>query len=161
MIFSGKPGPWRGLWTRLGRGDIRLLILEALRKRPMHGYEVAKEISRVFGGLYEPSPGAVYPTLQWLEDEGYVKVVQDNGKRVYSITEQGLKFLQDRRESVDKLMKSCHQLMDSEKTQLFTAGRKLAQTLMILWTEGNEEKLREATAILEEARKKLAELTLR
>ncbi|MEM2023602.1 MAG: hypothetical protein QXG69_02285, partial [Candidatus Caldarchaeum sp.] len=93
--------------------------------------------------------------------EGYVKVVQDNGKRVYSITEQGLKFLQDRRESVDKLMKSCHQLMDSEKTQLFTAGRKLAQTLMILWTEGNEEKLREATAILEEARKKLAELTLR
>jgi DNA-binding PadR family transcriptional regulator len=70
-----------------GRGDSRLLVLMALRRRAMHGYEVAKEISRMFGGFYEPSPGAVYPTLQWLEDEGLVRSEVVEGRRVYSLTE--------------------------------------------------------------------------
>lgn len=154
-------GRWARLFTSLRRGESRLLVLHALRKKPMHGYEVAKEISRMFDGLYEPSPGAIYPTLEWLEDEGYVMVELVDGKRVYCITEEGRKFLDEKRETVDRLMETYTQLTKTEKTQLLIAGRKLAQALMLLWMDGSEEKLREAVKILEEARKRLTELTLR
>jgi len=152
---------WGRFLKPLKRGDFRLLVLEVLKKRPMHGYEVAKEISEMFGGFYEPSPGVVYPTLQWLEDEGYVKAEQVNGKRVYSITETGLKFLEERGESVKRLLDTCTSIMENERLKLFNAGRKLAQTVMILLPEANDEQLREAVKIIEEARRRIAELMIK
>lgn len=160
-MFFKATRPWMRASATLRRGDSRLLVLEALRKRPMHGYEVAKEISRMFGGLYEPSPGAIYPALQWLEDGDYVRVEKMDGKRVYSITEHGRQFLKEKRESLGRLMDMCNQLMKTEETKLFIAGRKLAQTLFMLWADGSEEKLREGVKILEEARRQLTGLMLR
>jgi DNA-binding PadR family transcriptional regulator len=157
VIFTGRVGHW----SRLRKGDSRLLVLEALRKRPMHGYEVAKEISQMFKGLYQPSPGAVYPTLQWLEDEGYVRTETVDGRRVYSITVEGLNFLEEKREKLTRLMDSCSQMMDDERAILFMAGRRLAQMVIMLWSEGDEAKLREAASILDEARRKIVELMLR
>lgn len=157
MILGGRIG----YFSRLRKGDSRLLVLEALKKRPMHGYEVAKEISQMFKGLYQPSPGAIYPTLQWLEDEGYVRTEAVDGRRVYTITGEGLDFLEERREKLARLMEMCNQMMDDERARLFIAGRKLAQTFFMLWSEGDEAKLREAVTVLEDARRKLAELMLR
>ncbi len=153
------------LWGRflkpLRRGDFRLLVLEVLKKRPMHGYEVAKEISEMFGGFYEPSPGVVYPTLQWLEDEGYVKAEQVDGKRVYSITENGLKFLEEKEESVKRLLDACTSIMENERLKLFNAGRRLAQTILLLMPDATDEQLREAVRIIEDARRRIAELMMK
>ncbi|MCX6024426.1 MAG: PadR family transcriptional regulator [Chloroflexi bacterium] len=74
-----------------------------LAERPMHGYEVIKEIERRFGGLYAPSPGTVYPTLQMLEDMGYVTVQPAEGKKVYTVTDEGRKHLGERQENVEDL----------------------------------------------------------
>ena len=63
-----------------------------LKDKPRHGYEIIREMEEKFGGFYTPSPGAVYPTLQWLEDMGYVTVLAQDGKKTYTITEEGLKF---------------------------------------------------------------------
>ena len=76
-----------------GRGDIKFLLLDLLKERPKHGYEMIKEIENRFSGFYSPSPGSVYPTLQMLEDRGYVLSVTEDGKRVYSITDEGRAFL--------------------------------------------------------------------
>jgi DNA-binding PadR family transcriptional regulator len=153
------------LWGRflkpLRRGDFRLLVLEVLKKRPMHGYEVAKEISEMFGGFYEPSPGVVYPTLQWLEDEGYVKAEQVDGKRVYSITESGLKFLEEKEESVKRLLDACTSIMENERLKLLNAGRRLAQTILLLMPGATDEQLREAVRIIEDARRRIAELMMK
>ena len=55
----------------------------------MHGYEVIRELSERTNGMWEPSPGSIYPTLQLLEDEGLVSVEESEGRKQYSLTEQG------------------------------------------------------------------------
>ncbi|MBS7622286.1 PadR family transcriptional regulator [Candidatus Bathyarchaeota archaeon] len=90
------------------RGDLKTLLLLSLRQSPMHGYGLMKSISEDF--LYQPSPGVVYPTLQMLQDMGYIKSSEENGKKVYSITEEGLKYLEDNRASVMRIEANRSQL---------------------------------------------------
>lgn len=86
--FGGRRGG-RGGRGRVGRGQIRTALLALLEDEPMHGYEMIRQIDERSGGRWKPSPGAVYPTLQQMTDEGLVTVVEDGGKRVFSLTEEG------------------------------------------------------------------------
>jgi len=79
----------RGGGPRARRGDIRACILALLAEQPMHGYQIIQELESRSGGLWRPSPGSVYPTLQLLEDEGLVVREEGEGKRVYSLTDEG------------------------------------------------------------------------
>jgi len=63
------------------KGVIRYLVLEALSGRPMHGYELMKTLGEKFEGLFQPSAGAIYPTLQMLQDEGYITTEEAEGKK--------------------------------------------------------------------------------
>jgi len=56
----------------------------------MHGYQIIREITERSGGVWTPSPGSVYPTLQQLEDEELVTSDSSEGKKVFSLTEAGL-----------------------------------------------------------------------
>lgn len=87
------PGP-----RMFGRGDLKYALLELLRERPKHGYEMIKELEERAGGFYTPSAGAVYPTLQLLEDRSWVTSETQEGKKVYTITEEGRKALTERHE---------------------------------------------------------------
>src|SRR6476659_2831154 len=71
------------------RGDIRTALLVALTDAPAHGYELIQRIEDKSEGAWRPSAGSVYPTLQLLEDEGLVTSTESDGKRVYSITDEG------------------------------------------------------------------------
>lgn len=75
------------------RGDLKYVILSLLDDRPMHGYEIIRRLEEDSGGVYSPSPGSVYPTLQMLEDQGCVISEQQEGKRVYRITDDGRALL--------------------------------------------------------------------
>jgi DNA-binding PadR family transcriptional regulator len=66
-----------------------LAILSLLGEGPKHGYELIKALEARSGGLYRASAGTVYPTLQQLEDEGLVTSDQQDGKRIYRMTEAG------------------------------------------------------------------------
>ncbi len=79
----------RGAFVR--RGEVRSLILTALKDRPMHGYELIQELEAQSGGRWRPSAGSVYPTLQQLSDEGLVSGEDVEGRRVYTLTEEGRK----------------------------------------------------------------------
>src|SRR5919199_3837133 len=112
MFGAGKKGffgwgPGRGFGPRRRRmfekGDLKYVILDLLEDRPSHGYEVIRALEERFRGFYSPSPGSVYPTLQLLEDLGYVTAMQQDGKKVYTITEEGRKFLEERRGSVEEI----------------------------------------------------------
>ncbi|MGH7660825.1 MAG: PadR family transcriptional regulator [Vulcanimicrobiaceae bacterium] len=81
---------------RMRRGDVKYALLSALLKRPMHGYDVMQELEEASGGRYRPSPGSVYPTLQMLEDGGFVTSQVPGGKRVYEITGAGRTLLDER-----------------------------------------------------------------
>ena len=85
------------------RGDFKYLILDLLKDKPHYGYEIIRELEERFHGFYSPSPGVVYPTLQYLEDMGYVTSTEQDGKKVYTITNEGLKFLEDQSQTVNDI----------------------------------------------------------
>ncbi len=87
----GHGGPSFG-GRRARRGNIRTAILSLLTERPMHGYEIMGELAERSGGVWRPSPGSVYPTLQQLEDEGLVEPAEsESGRRVFQLTAAGNK----------------------------------------------------------------------
>ena len=80
-------GMGRGPMVR--RGDVRTAILALLAEEPMHGYQIIGQLGERSGGMWRPSAGSVYPTLQQLEDEGLVKGEEREGRNVFSLTEDG------------------------------------------------------------------------
>lgn len=99
--FGGPFGPRAG--RLFGRGEIKYLILDQLREQPRHGYDIIHALEERFYGFYSPSPGSVYPTLQMLEDQGYVTSTQQEGKRVYAITDEGRKLLSEHQAQVEEI----------------------------------------------------------
>lgn len=99
---KGRGRGRRGAW--FGSGDLKFVILDLLAERPMHGYEVMNALEERTRGCYRPSPGSVYPTLQWLEDEGLVRIEEADGKKVYHVTEAGSAFLEEHRTTVDEIL---------------------------------------------------------
>jgi DNA-binding PadR family transcriptional regulator len=85
------------------KGEFKYLILDLLKDKPSYGYEVIRELEEQFHGFYSPSPGIVYPTLQYLEDMGYVTSSEQDGKKVYTITNEGLKFLEDQSQTINDI----------------------------------------------------------
>ncbi|MDA8038335.1 MAG: PadR family transcriptional regulator [Actinomycetota bacterium] len=89
----------RAMWMggqRASRGDVRAAVLLLVAEQPMHGYQIIRELSERSGGIWSPSPGSVYPTLQLLADEGLLASKEEDGKRVFSITDAGRAVLADR-----------------------------------------------------------------
>lgn len=84
---GGRHGGGRG--DRMERGALRFILLDALRDGPKHGYEIIKRLEEQTYGQYSPSPGTVYPTLQYLNDEGQIRSEQDADRRVYHLTDTG------------------------------------------------------------------------
>lgn len=92
------------------QGDLRLVILALLAEQPRHGYELIKEIEERLSGAYVPSPGVVYPTLTWLEELGYATLAEGAGsKKLYSVTPEGLAFLEQNKGLVEGLFARMHE----------------------------------------------------
>ncbi len=115
---AGRRGEWggrsrhgfrgfeRGFSGRMfGPGDLRLVLMVLLEERPRHGYDLIKAVEESFEGAYAPSPGAVYPTLSMLEDEGLLSSASDDSnKRIYSLTEAGKAWLDENRTAANGVM---------------------------------------------------------
>jgi DNA-binding PadR family transcriptional regulator len=86
---GGRRGRRGGPGRRARRGDVRAAALALLTERPMHGYEMIQELEERTDGMWRPSPGAVYPALQLLEDQGLVTADTDRGKRLFALTDAG------------------------------------------------------------------------
>ena len=84
-------------------GEVKFVILRLLKEKPRHGYEVIKALEEKLAGCYTASPGTVYPTLQLLEDQGYVRVVEEAGKKVYHITPEGEAFLESNKDAIEDI----------------------------------------------------------
>jgi DNA-binding PadR family transcriptional regulator len=105
-----------GFMGGLGRGgfrtgrklaaiDLQLLILALLAEKPGHGYELIKALDERSGGFYSPSPGMIYPALTYLEEIGYATVAAEGTKKLYSITDEGRRYLDQNRSVVDAMLR--------------------------------------------------------
>ena len=89
--------------TRFHKGDLKYVILDMLKGKPRHGYDIIREFEELSYGFYTPSPGVIYPTLQMLEEMGYATASEQDGKKVYTITAEGSAFLDERKETTDTI----------------------------------------------------------
>ena len=105
--FGRHGGFGRGFGEGRGRmfdaGDIKLVILKLLSEQPSYGYQLIKTMEQRLSGGYTPSAGVVYPTLTMLEEEGLTTASSENNKKVYSVTAEGLAFLEANKERIDEL----------------------------------------------------------
>jgi DNA-binding PadR family transcriptional regulator len=94
---GGRRGPGGGRGRgRAQRGDVRTAILLVVADQPMHGYQIMQAMSDRTGGAWRPSPGAVYPTIAQLEDEGLVTTQEEGGRRLVTLTSEGRTYIDER-----------------------------------------------------------------
>ncbi len=91
---------------------LKIFILKKLEQGPKTGYQLMKIFQEVTGR--KPSPGSVYPALKELKDNGYVKVLEQDGRKIYSLTGKGRKL-------VEKI--------DSERSEVY---RKMSELLAVI-----------------------------
>ncbi|KOX17457.1 PadR family transcriptional regulator [Saccharothrix sp. NRRL B-16348] len=147
-------GRGRGRGGRQRKGNVRTAVLALLAERPMHGYEMIQEISARTDGLWRPSPGSVYPTLQLLADEGLVASTEEaGGKKLFTLTETG-------RGTAAKLegappWQQVNDDLDQHAAKLRTAARHLGAAMQQMAHAGTREQQARAVEVLSEARRKL------
>ena len=94
----GPGGRGPGGRGRAPRGDVRTAVLLLLDEEPMHGYQLMQAIAERSNGRWTPSPGAIYPALNLLEDEGLVTVAAESGRKVATLTDAGRTQVADNRD---------------------------------------------------------------
>lgn len=141
----------------MGRGDFKYLLLDVLKDKPMHGYEIMKVVNDKYGGSYTPSPGIVYPTLQMSEDLGYVTSKAENGKRIYSITDDGTRFLVEKKPVLEDVLRRRQRLFRGPRADLHREAQRLGRVLFTSMTRGEvtEAKAKEISRILADAAQKI------
>ena len=169
---AGQGWPLNGIWeameqfgkqfeqkvgggsTRVGRGDVRAAVLALLAEKPMHGYQIIREIEDRSGGSWKPSPGSVYPTLQLLADEGLILATESEGRKTYSLTEEGRDVA-----GADSDRTAPWEASGSRENlrtgALPKAGVDLAQAVAQVGRSGNPEQVKQAVDVLDEARRKI------
>jgi DNA-binding PadR family transcriptional regulator len=101
--FGFERGFGRGRERLFDAGDVKLVILRLLSEQPSYGYQLIKTMEQRLSGGYTPSAGVIYPTLTMLEEEGLATASSENNRKVYSVTTEGLEYLQANKEQVDEL----------------------------------------------------------
>ncbi|GAA2393414.1 hypothetical protein GCM10010420_17890 [Streptomyces glaucosporus] len=145
----GRGGPHR----RARRGDVRASILALLADRPMHGYEMIREIAERSGGAWKPSPGSVYPTLQLLEDEGLITSASESGKKLFSLTGAGRA---EAEEGPEAPWEEAGRGIDWEAmNEVRKAGTGLVEAFRQVWATGTPEQREKALAVVNDARRRL------
>jgi DNA-binding PadR family transcriptional regulator len=167
--WKSGPPPWvtgllglaqAGASTRapkVRRGDVRTAILDVLAAGPMNGYQIIQQIAERSGGVWKPSPGSVYPTVQQLEDEGMVEGDDSDGRRLLRLTDAGHRWLAEHPEDVAATWRPFD---DAGEQDEGTPDLKpvTGQVMAAVWqvmTSGTRQQQAEAAEILAETRRRL------
>ncbi|MGZ3305801.1 MAG: PadR family transcriptional regulator [Asticcacaulis sp.] len=162
--FGGNPFQRRGREGRgFGHGGLRLVLLKLISDKPSHGYELIKAIEERFKGAYTPSPGVVYPTLSWLEDEGFITIEPgDDGRKSARITEAGQVFLNEKAEEVATLFERMNAEGEGghgDYSQLFRAMHNLRLALKMRGMKPlSQEQINQAVDMIDDVARKIGRI---
>jgi DNA-binding PadR family transcriptional regulator len=149
--WPGSPGPVRG--PKAGRGDVRAAILALLREEPRNGYQIMSEIEERSGGAWRPSPGAVYPALAQLADEGLITGVESGGRRTFELTEAGRRHIADNPETARPAWEAMAEGPPGEVRGLLTQAARLGGSVAQIAHAGTPEQIRAAAELLAATRR--------
>ena len=146
---SAPPGP------KASRGDVRAAILALLREGPRNGYQIMTEIEERSGGAWRPSPGAVYPALSQLADEGLIAPEESGSKRMFGLTDAGREYVTENPEMARGAWESTAQQEAWQVPGLFAEAARLGSGIMQLAKAGSQDQVRAAERLLERTRRDL------
>jgi DNA-binding PadR family transcriptional regulator len=151
---------WHGHWFRgwhgmqAKRGDMSPILLRVLNDKPMHGYEIIRELEKKSHGFWRPSPGSVYPTLQLLEEQELVTSHDEAGKKIYTVTDAGREEAKKAEEKGPwEWHKGRPEMEHMMELRVLIAGSIGAMKQIM--RHGNEEQRKRAMMVLGEAKTKL------
>jgi DNA-binding PadR family transcriptional regulator len=154
--WPGPPAPPRG--PKAGRGDVRAAILALLREGPRNGYQIMSEVEERSGGAWRPSPGAVYPALQQLADEGLIEAEESGGRRTFSLTEAGRRHIEEDPDAARPAWEAMAQDEPGEMPGLFAQAARLGGSIVQLAHAGTPEQIRAAEQLLERTRRQMYQI---
>ena len=121
----------------------------------MHGYQIIQELGERSGGVWRPSPGSIYPTLQQLEDEGLVRGSESDGRRVFELTDDGRAEVERRKDEPRPWEMSAEA---APFAWIRDEGFGVAHAVMQVARTGTPEQIARAREILGETRRALYRL---
>ena len=164
--FGGMGGFGRPA-RKAKRGDVRAAILALLAGEPRNGYfgrsiftrrPVIQEIAERSQGGWKPSPGAVYPALQQLADEGLVRAEETDGRKTFQLTDAGRAYVTEHQDEVHAPWEEMIPKVDNSSWELMDAGRQTAAALIQVLHTGSEAQVGQAKQVLAETRRKLYQI---
>ena len=150
---GGHRGRHRGHKAR--RGDIRTAALLLLAEQPRNGYQIMQEVKERSEGVWRPSPGSVYPTLQQLEDEGLVRSLESDGQRLLELTDAGRSALEEREKDATPPWEEMAVGAGAHTLELGSLVRQIGLATMQVGQVGTDAQIEEARKILTDSRRSL------
>ncbi len=152
----GGGGPrGRGRGRKARRGDIRTAALLLLAEEPRNGYQIMQEVEERSGGLWRPSPGSVYPALAQLEDEGLIRSEEQDGRKLFVLTDAGRAAVQERGDDSQAPWEEMRSDMGGGAQELGRLMRELAFAFRQIMQAGSEAQMAKAMEVLAQARRDL------
>ena len=160
------PGFGRGGGRRrmFDGGELRLVLLKLIADKPRHGYDLIRAIEERTGGAYAPSPGIVYPTLTLLSEMGLIdEQLAEGARKLFAITPEGTAHLAEHNAEVVAMLARLDALgamrERTEAVPIRRAMHNLRSVLMSRLGDGlDKERMLEATALIDEAARKIERL---
>lgn len=150
--FGGPHGP-RGRGRQARRGDIRTAALLLLAEEPRNGYAIMQELEQRSNGVWRPSPGSVYPALSQLEDEGLIRSEEQDGRKVFALTDTGREQVAARPADAAAPWDTLLGGVSSEVREFFGLMRQVGIAATQLAQTASESQLAEAKKVLTDARR--------
>ncbi len=151
--IGGHRGRHRGRKAR--RGDIRAAALLLLAEQPRNGYQIMQEIEERSQGVWRPSPGSVYPTLQQLEDEGLVLSAESGGQHLLELTDAGRAELEERGKDIPPPWEAMAGGAGEQPLELRPLVRQIGLAAMQVTQAGSDAQIVEARKLLVDLRRSL------
>lgn len=137
------------------RGDVRAAALLLLAETPRNGYQLMQEIENRSGGLWRPSPGSIYPVLQQLEDEGLVRPEGQEGRRVYTLTDDGRAYVTAHAGELGTPWQSFAESVADNAIDCRSAVHQVVLAAVQVMRAGDERHAAEALEVLADTRRRL------
>ncbi|MFG2002788.1 PadR family transcriptional regulator [Spirillospora sp. NPDC048911] len=176
FLFGGGPGPWGppgggGPWGRGGgppwakgpmgrgprarKGNVRAAILALLAEEPRNGYQIIQEINARSQGAWKPSPGAVYPALQQLADEGLIVGEEGEGRKTFRLTDEGRAYVGEHADEVSEPWAEMTPDFGEGVSDLFKQAAQTGAAVMQIVHSGSPEQVAQAKTVLSDTRRDL------
>ncbi|MFC0039820.1 PadR family transcriptional regulator [Actinomadura rayongensis] len=150
--FGGFGG---GRPSKAPRGNVRAAILSLLAEEPRNGYQIIQEIEERSGGGWRPSPGAVYPALQQLADEGLIEGEEEGGRRTFRLTDAGRAHAAEHADELAEPWAAMTPAFGENVPDLFKEAAQTGAAVMQVVRSGSPDQVARAGAVLADARRDL------